>query len=124
METYNQNKEAYLRSLFDTHYVFEVTKCCGYSSWVSVYKDEPYSTLYKNIMREFNYLQLSQPKVDFQLYATNVLGEKLILPKAFDDEHHYIKDFLSKNKEFFIPVYPLPAKIVYKIYLDDGHTHS
>jgi hypothetical protein len=123
METYNQNKEAYLRSLFDTHYVFEVTKCCGYSSWVSVYKDEPYSTLYKNIMREFNYLQLSQPKVDFQLYATNMIDEKLILP-TISDEDPSIKEFLITNKQFFTPVYPLPAKIIYKIYLDDGHTQS
>lgn len=120
MDTYNQNKEAYLRSLFDTHYVFEVTKCCGYSFWVSVYKDESYSTLYKNILREFNYLQSTK----FELYATNMIGEKLILPKVFDEGNTYIKDFLITNKDFFIPVYPVPSKIIYKIYLDDGHKHS
>lgn len=74
-------------------------------------------------MREFNYLQLSQPKVDFQLYATNMIDEKLILP-TISDEDPSIKEFLITNKQFFTPVYPLPAKIIYKIYLDDGHTQS
>lgn len=121
METYNQNKEAYLRSLFETQYVFEVTKCCGYSCWVSVYKDETYSALYKNVMREFGYPQLP---CKFELYGTNENGENFILPKISDKEELSIKDFLIQNKKFFVTIYPVPAKLVYKIYLDDGHSHS
>ena len=25
---------------------------------------------------------------------------------------------------FFVPIYPLPAKVVYRVYFDDGHIHT
>ena len=34
-----------------------------------------------------------------------------------------LKTFITQNQHFFKPVYPVPHHVVYRIYLDDGHTH-
>ena len=37
---YNENFEKYVNSMNKKMYIFEVTKCCGYSEIIPVYKTE------------------------------------------------------------------------------------
>ena len=41
-----------------------------------------------------------------------------------NDSMLLIKDLILNNPTFFKPVYPLPNKVVYKIYIDDGCSHA
>lgn len=114
---YTEYQDKMFNSIKNHQYIFQVTKCCDYSEWVTVFKKQTTADLYKNI--------------GFQFYGLNLLtlygihkdtNEKIIIPN--DDTN--IKDFIIKNRDFFIPIYPIPYQIVYKIYYDDGtcHTHS
>ena len=113
---YMINQQKLLTSINNYQIIFQVTKCCDYYEWVTVFKKQTTTDLYKN--------------VGFQFYNTplNLYGihkdtnEKIIIPN--DDTN--IKDFIIQNRDFFIPIYPVPYQIVYRIYYDDGkcHTHS
>jgi hypothetical protein len=34
-----------------------------------------------------------------------------------------VRDLRARMAEYMVPVYPIPARIVYRIYVDDGHVH-
>ena len=111
---YDKKVKEYIANLFEKQYVFEVTKSCGYSEWVTVYKQEPIERLYKNIMQQF--VPVSQCKI----YAYNSsTDEKLFLKvdDADNTKNDTVCDFLHKNRDFFKPIYPVPSKVVYKLFL-------
>jgi len=139
-DLYNNKKEIYTNNLFQNNYIFETTKCCGYDEWVTVYKDDKVTTLYKNIEKAFQYLSCFKEQDKIQIIARALDGELLVIPKVwienndeeigeYQQKEPTIREFLNNptNHKFFKPVYPIPAKVVYKIWLDDGichHDHS
>ena len=47
-DIYNTKLTTYFNSIINSKYLFEVTKCCGYSEFVSLYKDYTFlNDLYK-----------------------------------------------------------------------------
>ena len=112
INAYHLKKEEYLRLATQYQYIFELTKCCGYSEWISVYKDQPLSQLYENIRFQFNGL------VPKKLYAIrNDTGERL---EIANENQTSFRNLIVNNSNFFRPIYPLPHHIIYKIYYDDG----
>jgi len=111
---YNEHKNKFINSTVNFQFIFQVTKCCEYSEWVSVYKKQTTSDLYKNI--GFQFAGLSP----LTLYGKNKDDKKIILPN--DDT--IISDFLLQYPTFFIPIYPIPYQVIYRIYYDDGHNHE
>jgi hypothetical protein len=118
-----------LQDKYDTHlhnlitrlpnamYTFEVTKCCGYSTFVLVNKRGTLLDLYKEVSLWF------ECKTLHELYiVSNETNEKKTIPIT---EMVTIKDYIREfQRIFFVPLYPIPNNIVYKIYLDDGHCHN
>jgi hypothetical protein len=98
----------FITSIPSSRYIFEVSKFCGYSEFLIIYKNEPLSNLYKNVS-----LQFECPDVK-GLYLTNNKDNKIPITSMFT-----IREFIIKEK--IKPYYPLPSQVVYKIYLDDGH---
>ena len=68
----------------------------------------------RNICSDLNY------KID-----TNFTNEKINIPITAEIT---IRDFLFSHNsgpvQIIKPVYPMPCKIVYRVYFDDGHTHG
>jgi len=129
MLDFEKQKTYFFNHLFDTHYVFEVTKECGYSQWVTIYKNDPFSTLYDVIKREFAYIDDSSKPLQFYITKKEDMDSKIYLKKQKDmteeertDET--VRDFIMKNHEYFTSIYPVPAKVVYRIWLDDGCSHA
>ena len=58
-------------------------------------------------------------------FINNCTNEKIYIPITAEIT---IRDFLfshnSGTVQIIKPVYPMPCKIVYRIYFDDGHTHG
>jgi len=109
MKIYYEKKNDFLRLNSEYKYIFEVTKCCGYGEWVTVYKDQSTSHLYDNVQYQFPSSRSSD------LYIVNNNGEKLIIPC---DGLTSIRTFILNNNSFFIPIYPIPSSVIYKIYYD------
>ena len=51
--TYQDKLLEHLESVKNLMYTFEITKCCGYSTFVNIYKDESLADLYKKVAYHF-----------------------------------------------------------------------
>ena len=111
-DVYDEHFSSFLKQLPNEKYVFEVTKCCNYSTFVMVNKRGTLLDLYKEVSNWF------ECKTVKALYLLD------------DEEEHRttipmtdvvsIKDFTNALR----PIYPVPNWVVYRIYLDDGHSHT
>jgi hypothetical protein len=116
IEIYNINREKYITELFEKKYVFEITKCCNYFVWISIYKSFSLQQLYENVTTHF---EITNEPINLIVVNTNN-NEKLNIP----NDNTKIKEFIKQNTKFFCPLYPLPSNIVYKIYLDYGYCYN
>jgi len=113
MDQYTAKLAEYTNIVVNSKYIFEVTKCCGYSEFVAEFKSATLQDLHKSVHAQFfhnNYLEL---------YVTNI-NEKLIIPN--DDT--LLNTFINNNRDFFRPLYPIPATVVYKICFNDSCCHN
>ena len=111
--TYTEKLAEYMNIIVNSKYIFEVTKCCGYSEFVAEFKSATLRDLHKSVHAQFfhnDYLEL---------YVTNI-NEKLIIPN--DDT--LLNTFINNNWDFFRPLYPIPAAVVYKISFNDSCSHD
>ena len=114
MEDYNAKKEQFMNDLFEHQFLFEITKCCGYSVWIPVYKNMMLSSLYENVKTHF---EICKEKMILSVF--NEEGHKLVIPTTVTTVTT-VKEFIRTKKSFFKPVYPFPSKIIYKMWLDDS----
>jgi hypothetical protein len=101
---YETNILTYVNLMWGPYIFFEITKCCGYSQFVPTYRDGTLRDLHRAFSFHFGF------KID-GLFVKNEENVLAILP---DDT--LLKDFIRLNPDFFKPIYPLPAKVVYNIY--------
>jgi hypothetical protein len=117
IQEYNNKLNEYLQSIVNNQFIFELTKCCGYSEFLPIFSCCKLTELYTNV----NY-KLNRQQANIKLFAINTsTNEKLEIP---NDNNIYIKDFIKSFNHYFTPIYPVPAKVVYKIYFDSGCCHN
>lgn len=124
-------------------YIFEVTKLCGYSTFVFMYKDETLLDLYNRISHHFGCQDIKGLYIDSHLHKksrTNnnsndknnnnsscCINKDKLISVPFSSLTS-VKDFIfnntAKEPRNLAPIYPLPLPVVYRIYLDDGHCHD
>jgi hypothetical protein len=95
--------------------LLEITKCCGYSEIHSFHKNTTLAELHANLIILF---ELYRQDPICNLYTKNNDGTYSLIDKSEVD----IRAFIRNNN--LLPVYGLPAKVVYRIFIDDGHVHS
>jgi hypothetical protein len=116
MEEYENKMKEYMQSIVNNQFIFELTKCCGYSEFLPIFPKCKLNDLYINVTHK---LEIQQ---EIKLFVINSsTNEKLEIP---NDSNVFIKDFIKLFKHYFTPIYPVPAKIVYKIYYDSGCCHN
>jgi len=103
-EKYEANLQMYTSAMWGPYFFFEVTKCCGYSQFVPTYRN---GTL-KDLHRAFSF------HFGFRINGLLVKNGENTL--AVPDEDTLLKDFIRLNPDFFKPIYPIPAQVVYNIY--------
>ena len=121
---FNEKIKKYINEMPSKCYLFEITKLCGYSSLIYVYKDQKTSEIWNIITHHFG---IPLEKIQ-ELYFINSLNtnEKINLPF---DENLTIRDFINniRIKNNLItniePKYEVPNPVVYILYLNDGHIH-
>jgi hypothetical protein len=115
---YNSKLNNYMNYIVTTDYIFEVTKICGYSEFFFIHKDHTLLELYNQISLQFSCKDIKSLFLAIGVRRYNIPITSMTSVRKF------ITDGLSdpNMKNYLVPIYPLPAKVVYKIYLDDGHT--
>jgi hypothetical protein len=111
---------------------------CGYFEWTTIYKYQSI-TLYDLYTIVESHFQ--QPNI--KLYVTNIKlyvhtndhdhdqGPETTEPEEEEgmilipnDNNILFQSYIDTYRELFQPVYPVPANIVYKIYVEDRCKHS
>lgn len=133
-------------------YIFEITKLCGYSTFVFLYKDETLLDLYNRVSHHFGCKDIKGLYIDNNIFKN--LNENIDENKNenIDDDKNKNKNSntncckktdnlipvplssLTTVKEFVFnntakeprnlePIYKIPFPVVYRVYLDDEHCH-
>ena len=110
-ENYEHKFKLFFSEITNENYIIELTKCCGYSKFVILYKHLPLSMVYYMLRLEFG-----GSFGDLQLFVKN--GEKnVVLPS---ETNLTLFEFIQRNVSLFSPIYPIPLKTVYRIFYKDG----
>ena len=126
-------------------YIFEITKLCGYSTFVFMYKDETIVDLYNRISHHFGCRDIKGLYIDSYLNknsnnddsnknkkekehnhnCSHVKVDKLIpIPvSSLVTVREFVFNNTAKEPRNLEPIYAIPFPVVYRIYLDDGHCH-
>ena len=107
---YDEKLKSFISSIPNSRFIIEVSKFCGYSECVLIFKNQSLLDLYKIISLQFECNDIKG------LYLTNSTAYKVPVT-----DNIRIRDFISKSSEFLKPVYAMPHPVVYKLFLDDGH---
>ncbi len=131
-------------------YIFEITKLCGYSTFVFMYKDETLLDLYNRVSHHFGCKDIKGLYIDNNIFKN--LNENIDENKNenIDDDKNKnsntncckqtdnlipvplsslttVKEFVfnntAKEPRNLEPIYKIPFPVVYRVYLDDGHCH-
>jgi hypothetical protein len=112
--TYDQLLKSYIKEAPGKMFIFEITKCCFYSTLVFMYKDERIVELYNRVSHHFG-----TTVVSLYIVGTNEIRIPIPLNGMMT-----VKEFVSQhrdgNQPDLTPIYDLPLPVVYRIYYDDG----
>ena len=101
-------------------FIFEITKLCGYGEFLLVYKKQTLLDLYKTVS-----MQTECKDIKELFFVNNITNEKIRIPITNEITiWQFIFSHNSGPTQIIKPIYPVPCKIVYRIYFDDGHTHG
>lgn len=116
MENQYQDKfDEYISNVNYIMFTFEVTKCCGYSTFITVYKNQTLIDLYSNIIHHFGNIEVRE------LYFISLQEERITIPISNKTVSEFVRDNITCNPIKLIPIYDLPKPVIYRIFLDDGH---
>lgn len=120
VEDYNNKLNELVNLIPNYKYIFEVTKLCGHGQFITVYKKQTLLDLYKTISLQYECKDIKQ-----LFFINNTNNEQIKVPIT---DEITIRDFIfshnAKSNQVIKPIYPIPCKIVYRIFFDDGHTHG
>lgn len=105
---FSKKLENYYKHLNGNCIWIELTKCCGFSCFISIYKLSKLSDIYNNASCHLSNISI------VNLYVNDDNGNKLIIP----NDDMCVNDYLNLNRVFFKPIYPLPNDVVYRVFIE------
>lgn len=112
---YQEKYDEFIHNINNIMFTFEVTKCCGYSTFVTVYKNQTLIDLYSNIIQHFGNINVRE------LYFISQENERINVPISYISVSDFIRTNITCNPVKLVPIYQLPRPVVYRLYLNDGH---
>jgi len=114
MEDYTSKTAELFKRTLETRFVFEVAKCCGYSELVTEFKLATLHDLYRTVSMQFESNHFSG------LYFVNAENDiRILIP----DTNESLRQFIMQHQGVLRPVYPIPAAVVYKVFMADACGH-
>ena len=112
---YQEKYENILKNYDHNKFLFEMTKCCGYGFIQPIFKMNTLDEIYRNLQLEMSHITICG------IYLKDCNENRLDIPR---DEMITVESFFYANRNWFVPIYPLPTKVVYRLYYDDDHFHT
>lgn len=109
--SYLNRLEEHIHNMTNLMYTFEVTKCCGYSTFITIYKDETLLDLYAKVIQHFTLDDLKE----LFFYAPS--GERIRVPLSKQSVSKYVQSLVTGNSINLAPIYALPRPVIYRLYL-------
>jgi len=114
---YDVKLQEYISQVTNHSFWIELTKCCGYGQLMTVFRECTLSELHKTVQ-----MHMRVPtSMKMELYTLGVFGERIPIPNC---PTIFLNSYIREYDARFRPVYPVPAKVVYRIFYDDGHVHT
>jgi hypothetical protein len=108
IDKYNYKLSEYAKAFSSNYVMFDVNKACGYSAFIPCFKKGTLRDVYYAVQHFFE-------NANFTLYIYNKdIDWRQQLP---NDESITIQEYIHILPNFFKPAYPMPAQVVYSIYL-------
>jgi hypothetical protein len=146
---YNKKINDFLNEIPGRIYVFEITKFCGYSTFIFMYKDETLLDLWSRISHHFSCNDIKGLYIDSCLNKNETNDDAInnnntvcndnnkccccaiktdkyipVPMSSLKKVREFVYENISAESRNLKPVYPIPLPVVYRIYLDDGHCHG
>ena len=112
---YQEKFNEYTRNMFNIMFIFEVTKCCGYSTFITIYKNQSLIDLYSIIMNHFGIIEIKE------LYFISTEQQRINIPLSRQSVSEFVSSYVLCNPIRLAPIYPLTKPTIYRIILNDGH---
>jgi hypothetical protein len=112
---YQDKLDEHLHNMTNVMFTFEITKACGYSTFVTVYKEETLIDLYVKVIEHFSLHDLKE------LFFYAPTGERIRIPLSKQTISEFIKKHTIglNNSVNLVPIYTLPRPVIYRLYLDE-----
>jgi hypothetical protein len=114
--SYVHKLNEYLRNVNNLMYTFEVTKPCGYSTFLLIYKTQTLSELYSLIKHHFGNIKI------VNLYFNSQQMERIDIHCSEEVICDFIRTLVTCNPAKIMPEYELPNPTVYRIFIEEEHT--
>ena len=111
---YQEKLNEYTRNMFNIMFIFEVTKCCGYSTFITIYKNQSLIDLYSIIMNHFGIIEIKE------LYFISTEQQRINIPLSRQSVSEFVSSYVLCNPIRLAPIYPLPKPTIYRLILNDG----
>ena len=115
---YHDKLNQYIHSIQNIMYTFEITKCCEYSTFITMYKNETIVDLYTRIINHFEGIEIKE------LYFYDSNGEKIHIFPSKITISEFVRTNIVCNPQKLIPIYKLPNPLVYRLYFNDGNCNG
>jgi hypothetical protein len=115
LNIYNRLLAEASKRLLDNKYLIEFNKCCGYQFFLFIHKQATLADIFNEVAAD------TQNTGFTRLFVESVEDGSRV--ELYPYTTVAFRDYIRDHPAFFRPVYPIPAKVVYKIIYDDGHIH-
>ena len=113
---YQDRLDEHIRDMTNVMFTFEITKACGYSTFVTVYKENTLIDLYIKVIEHFTLNDLKE------LFFYSPTSERIRIPLSKQTISEFIKKHTNglNNSVNLVPIYALPRPVIYRLYLHEG----
>lgn len=117
MENIYQTKyDEFIHNLTQRMFIFEVTKHCGYSTFVSIYKSQTLLELYNNVVHHFG---SSDRDIGILYFISDNNQQRIRIPLSCQTVADFVSSNITCNPTNLTPIYKYPLPVIYRLYLDD-----
>ena len=119
MDNQYQNKhDEFLRNINNLMFTFEVEKLCGYSTFITIYKNQTLIDLYSNIIHHFGNTEIKE------LFFITPQNERINIPISNKTVSDFVSSYIICNPIKLVPIYELPNPVIYRLFLNDEHCNK
>jgi len=95
---YQEKHEELIRNIKNLMFTFEVTKCCGYSTFIPVYKYQTLLDLYSNIIEHFGNIKITE------LFFISPQNERITIPMSKQTVYDFVSSNILHNPLKLVPI--------------------